>query len=141
MTAACDTNPDLFFSDSPADVEAAKDGCLDCPLSRFNACQAEGWRHEYGVFGGLSGDDRKAADPARYKYLVMGKQYDGARVDKRIIAGRMTETEAAREMGDQSPRDKALALLTAGKTSKEVADTLGVNRNTVRYWAAQARTN
>lgn len=141
MTAACDTNPDLYFSEAAADVEAAKDGCLDCPLSRFNACQAEGWAHEFGVFGGLSGNDRKAADPERYKYLVMGRQLAGARIDKGIIAARQLATMGEDSEQAAPTRARALELLAKGHGMAEVGRLLNVSSSTVRSWVRRAKVS
>jgi WhiB family redox-sensing transcriptional regulator len=45
-------NPDLFFAESPADVEAAKSVCGDCPI-RLNCLTAALERREpWGVWGG-----------------------------------------------------------------------------------------
>ncbi|ONH33822.1 WhiB family transcriptional regulator [Pseudofrankia asymbiotica] len=47
-----DADPDLFFAESPADVESAKAICRDCPIRL--ACLATALdRHEpWGVWGG-----------------------------------------------------------------------------------------
>ncbi|GAB3847434.1 hypothetical protein GCM10029963_28910 [Micromonospora andamanensis] len=128
MTSPCDAAPDVWMSENPEDIERAKDGCLDCPLSRFNACQSEGWRHEFGVFGGLSHVDRERIDPKRYAALSRTLDAAGVRVDKAIIAGR-----------EADPRDKAFALLAVGATSREVEAVTGVKAATVRKWAQRSR--
>ncbi|MDM4718419.1 WhiB family transcriptional regulator [Micromonospora sp. WMMA1363] len=143
MTAACNRNPDLWMSEKPADVEAAKDGCLDCPLSRYHACRAEGWSHEYGVFGGLSGDDRRRFDPFRMARVTRARDAQAQQIDKAIIAARkavalMVAEQAGPTVAD--PRSEAVRMLAFGASSRDVAVKLGVNRNTVRYWASRART-
>ncbi|MEU8086375.1 WhiB family transcriptional regulator [Micromonospora sp. NPDC049101] len=145
MTSACDTNPDRWMSDEPADIEAAKFGCEECPLSRFKACQAEGWKHEFGVFGGLSHHDRKALNALRYATTVKALNNDADRTDRQIMADRLAakvaEVSAAQEMGGKSPREQAMVLVGNGLSSREVADSLGVNAATVRYWKSQNRTD
>ncbi|GLU46754.1 WhiB family transcriptional regulator [Nocardiopsis ansamitocini] len=48
----CRPQPDLFFAEAPADVEAAKALCADCPVRA--RCLADALdRHEpWGVWGG-----------------------------------------------------------------------------------------
>jgi WhiB family redox-sensing transcriptional regulator len=45
-------DPDLFFAESPADVERAKALCLDCPLRRSCLAEALDRREPWGVWGG-----------------------------------------------------------------------------------------
>src|SRR5580693_2684700 len=45
-------DPDLFFAESPADVERAKALCLDCPLRRSCLAEALERREPWGVWGG-----------------------------------------------------------------------------------------
>jgi WhiB family transcriptional regulator, redox-sensing transcriptional regulator len=53
ITLPCwDVDPDLFFAEAPADVEAAKAVCQDCPV-RLTCLAAALKRHEpWGVWGG-----------------------------------------------------------------------------------------
>ncbi len=46
------TDPELFFAESPADVEAAKALCLDCPLQQVCLEGALDRREPWGVWGG-----------------------------------------------------------------------------------------
>ncbi len=46
------TDPDLFFAESPADVETAKALCLDCPLRAQCLSEALARREPWGVWGG-----------------------------------------------------------------------------------------
>jgi WhiB family redox-sensing transcriptional regulator len=53
-------DPDLFFAESPADVERAKALCVDCPLRATCLAGALERREPRGVWGGelvLSGVD------------------------------------------------------------------------------------
>ena len=45
-------DPDLFFAESPADVEAAKALCLDCPIRQRCLAGAVERREPWGVWGG-----------------------------------------------------------------------------------------
>jgi WhiB family redox-sensing transcriptional regulator len=48
----CRTDPDLFFAESPADVEVAKALCVGCPLRRDCLAGALDRREPWGVWGG-----------------------------------------------------------------------------------------
>ncbi len=45
-------NPDLFFAESPADVESAKALCRDCPVRDLCLAGALERREPWGVWGG-----------------------------------------------------------------------------------------
>lgn len=45
-------DPDLFFAESPADVERAKALCADCPLRQSCLAEALDRREPWGVWGG-----------------------------------------------------------------------------------------
>ena len=45
-------DPDLFFAESPTDVERAKALCLDCPLRLSCLSEALDRREPWGVWGG-----------------------------------------------------------------------------------------
>ena len=45
-------DPDLFFAESPADVEAAKALCVSCPLRTRCLAEALERREPWGVWGG-----------------------------------------------------------------------------------------
>ena len=45
-------DPDLFFAESPADVEAAKALCVGCPLRTRCLSEALARREPWGVWGG-----------------------------------------------------------------------------------------
>lgn len=46
------SNPDLWFAESPADVEFAKTMCLDCPVRALCLDGALARREPWGVWGG-----------------------------------------------------------------------------------------
>lgn len=54
----CRRNPDLFFSDDPEEIEAAKNICGSCPIKA--ACLRDAIDHGIydGVWGGTTGDER-----------------------------------------------------------------------------------
>jgi WhiB family transcriptional regulator, redox-sensing transcriptional regulator len=45
-------NPDLFFAESPTDVEAAKALCQECPIRELCLAGAVERREPWGVWGG-----------------------------------------------------------------------------------------
>jgi WhiB family redox-sensing transcriptional regulator len=45
-------DPELFFAETPADVEAAKAICLDCPIRATCLAGALDRREPWGVWGG-----------------------------------------------------------------------------------------
>jgi WhiB family redox-sensing transcriptional regulator len=45
-------DPDLFFAESPVDVERAKALCIDCPLRATCLAEALERREPWGVWGG-----------------------------------------------------------------------------------------
>jgi WhiB family transcriptional regulator, redox-sensing transcriptional regulator len=48
----CRENPELFFAESPADVETAKALCLGCPVRAECLAGALDRREPWGVWGG-----------------------------------------------------------------------------------------
>lgn len=48
----CTEDPDLFFAESPEDVECAKDMCRDCPARLACLAGALERREPWGVWGG-----------------------------------------------------------------------------------------
>ena len=46
------TDPELFFAESPADVEQAKALCVDCPVRQECLAGALDRREPWGVWGG-----------------------------------------------------------------------------------------
>jgi WhiB family redox-sensing transcriptional regulator len=48
----CASDPDLFFAESPADVESAKALCRDCRIQRACLSGARERREPWGVWGG-----------------------------------------------------------------------------------------
>lgn len=48
----------LFFSELPSKIEKAKELCAKCPMTQ--ECLALGMEMEFGIFGGLTPEERKA---------------------------------------------------------------------------------
>lgn len=48
----CRRDPDLFFAEDPADVEAAKEICRECPVREQCLADALERREPWGVWGG-----------------------------------------------------------------------------------------
>jgi WhiB family redox-sensing transcriptional regulator len=48
----CRSDPELFFAESPQDVELAKSQCVDCPIRRACLAGALERREPWGVWGG-----------------------------------------------------------------------------------------
>lgn len=48
----CQSDPELWFAESPADVEAAKALCLDCPVREQCLASALERSEPWGVWGG-----------------------------------------------------------------------------------------
>ncbi|MUL39865.1 WhiB family transcriptional regulator [Streptomonospora sp. PA3] len=48
----CRQEPDLFFAEAPAEVEAAKEICQDCPVREQCLADALERREPWGVWGG-----------------------------------------------------------------------------------------
>lgn len=117
----CYSDPDLFHSDAPPDMERAKRMCDDCPLSRFRACQHEGWDNEHGVWGGMSPVDRKAANPLRFASIVRASKRDATRIDATLT------------------RDRVLAMRREGVPVRVVAEKVGKTPNAVKLIDFKAR--
>ena len=62
-----DLDPELFYSEFALDIAVAKAACSNCPL--IEACATYAIKHEnYGVWGGMSADDRYTARGDHYAY-------------------------------------------------------------------------
>lgn len=66
-------NPDMFFSQHPADIQAAKTMCSNCPVKLL--CVSYAIDHDItdGIWGGLTETDRrqiKAAKQAQQKNRI-----------------------------------------------------------------------
>lgn len=140
----CESNPDIYFSDNPSDITTAKEGCESCPLKRFNACRTEGFKHEFGVFGGLSPEDRNTAP------VVKANQAAANNYDELIVATRKLEylggdftpeiVKAARAILMDAPdkRSAGIALNRMGIMHCQIGELLGVSSWAVKKWVVRA---
>ncbi len=76
-----DADPEIFFAEGPAELEAAKVICQDCPVKRMCLAGALNRHEPYGVWGGQ---------------LVL----NGAVVARKRPRGRPRKAEAARPHGE-----------------------------------------
>lgn len=60
----CHDDPEAWFRTDSASIAAAKAECRRCPIR--SACEALGADEPYGVFGGLSADDRREVQAATF---------------------------------------------------------------------------
>lgn len=64
-------NPDVMFPDKNIrDIEAAKSVCRACPVAVRDACLKENLYEEFGVFGGLTAEER-----ARLRATLRQREY------------------------------------------------------------------
>jgi WhiB family redox-sensing transcriptional regulator len=67
IVAACRaTDPDLFFSDNPADVDQAKQTCSGCPARGDCLSYALAHEIEFGVWGGSTPEERQTLRNTRH---------------------------------------------------------------------------
>ena len=52
-------DPEMWFATHPAEVKKAVDVCMDCPVRLLCANYAIANEEEYGVWGGLTEQDRR----------------------------------------------------------------------------------
>ena len=123
-----DEDPELFFVTGPGQasahqLEAAKAVCRRCPVAAACGEWALSTGQDFGVWGGLSEDERRAvrrARPAR----------------RPCRAGpRTPRSERARR------RAEAIARVEQGDRIDDVAAQAGVSRRTLDRWRADARTS
>jgi hypothetical protein len=57
-TLSIKESDNLFFSELPSKVAKAKALCAECPMTQ--ACLELGMEMEFGIFGGLTPQERKA---------------------------------------------------------------------------------
>jgi len=69
--SSCKGKQEFFFSDNKASlVREAKKICAECPV--LQQCLAHGMKHdEYGVWGGLTANERRMARRAQRSSLVV----------------------------------------------------------------------
>lgn len=131
--APCRRDPDLWFSEDPEDVEAAKAACLaECPLERVIACMDYAFDNEitWGVWGGVSSEERvekRCADCGETKALgefQRDQSADGRRTTCKPCANAATRRAWAAkrdEANAKAKRDGALAEARQCRTNEAQA--------------------
>lgn len=72
ISVPCETDPDLFFSEAPRAVAAAKTLCAGCGHTEtcanlaMTAERGENKSNRFGIFGGLTPDERWAIDHTEF---------------------------------------------------------------------------
>lgn len=117
----CHYDPDLFFANDAGRTQRAKGLCEQCPLSTFAQCQNDGWAHEYGVFGGLSPEDRRSIDEKRVRCVTQKAVADADRIDRELS------------------RNAMLRMLDGGMPIAEIAQRVGKPPNTVKSYIHRAK--
>ncbi|MGV9815776.1 WhiB family transcriptional regulator [Streptomyces cellulosae] len=71
--AECSNNPDKWFSEDPENIAQAKAACDRCPARE--ECATLGEDEEYGIWGGMTPDDRRSAK--RFRLLLREEIIEG----------------------------------------------------------------
>ena len=157
--ATClDENPEMFFpigNTGPAllQIEEAKTVCRRCPVIAECRRWAEGTRQEYGIWGGLSEEERRAL--RRKKLAAAQREASRSESCGHPHAGteagwrhhRSTHTAACRACRSAAPEaesgcraaipertlQEAVRRRDLGGPVNEIAGRLGVSRSTLRY--------
>lgn len=99
--AACTSeDPEMFFREDRDSTDKAKTVCASCPVT--SECLMKGMVEGYGIFGGLTADDRRLLRTAK---------------TAAAIAGRRTAIKQ---------------LHAQGFNDREIGDALGITRQTVQ---------
>jgi transcriptional regulator of acetoin/glycerol metabolism len=93
LTFPCTRNPELWFSESKDQESEAKEACGFCPVRA--ECGELGEDEEFGVWGGMNAEDRRAAKRLR---VIMLEEQVNHKIRK-FSAGGMSISAMARELG------------------------------------------
>ncbi|MGW0920422.1 WhiB family transcriptional regulator [Streptomyces sp. NPDC002755] len=93
LTLNCEANPDMYFSESPKVIAVAKGECRTCPVQ--DECGELGQNEAYGIWGGMTPDDRQRAQ--RFK-LILLEELINTRI-RRMQAEGVSISAMARELG------------------------------------------
>jgi WhiB family transcriptional regulator, redox-sensing transcriptional regulator len=91
-------NPDLWFADTPADLERAKQLCVDCPVRSVCLAGAMARQEPWGVWGGEIFE----------RGVVIPRKRPRGRPRKEDVAREAAE-RAAREAADRAARAQEAA--------------------------------
>lgn len=89
----CATDPDMWFSEDAEKVREAKHACDSCPTRE--ECAVLGEDEEFGIWGGMTPEDRRASK--RFRLLLLEEQVN-ARI-RRMQAEGASISAMARELG------------------------------------------
>jgi transcriptional regulator of acetoin/glycerol metabolism len=93
LTNACEGNPDYWFSENPAEIDHAKQACGFCPVRA--ECAEIGEDEEFGVWGGQSPEERRAAKRFR---VVLIEEWTNSKINS-MRADNMSISAMSRELG------------------------------------------
>ncbi|MEU8780025.1 WhiB family transcriptional regulator [Streptomyces sp. NPDC048637] len=110
MSYPCEVNPEFWFSENSRDMAHAKEACSHCP-ARIE-CAELGEDEEFGIWGGLSPDDRKAAKRFRVVMIeeTLNAKVRGMQADGMSISAMARELDIPRKtLADRLRRISGLA--------------------------------
>ena len=93
MSQSCEADPDLFFSEKAEDITQAKEACGFCPVRA--ECAELGKNEEFGVWGGMTPDERRSAQ--RFLLILLEEQ-NNAQI-RRMRSEGVSISAMARELG------------------------------------------
>lgn len=93
LTLCCEADPDQWFSEAPEKVAKAKAACDKCPVR--NECAELGEYEEYGIFGGMTPEDRRNA---RHFRVIMLEELTNNRIRSMHSEG-VSISAMSRELG------------------------------------------
>jgi hypothetical protein len=120
----CTSNPELWFSTEASEIAQAKSVCQGCSLRVHQACQREGYNHPYGVFGGMSADDRL-------------RERSGRAAKLRQLAATASVPPKATE--NAITRERILSMKRNGMSTRLMAESVGKTENAVKMVIYKAR--
>lgn len=119
-TPACRATPDLFHSDNPRDIAAAKAVCRDCPLQAACLDRALQIREPLGVWGGKDPDERSQIVKLRNRYGVTTLAVENRRAKVVELSKHMQPQRVAEVLG--VPINTVYAdRIRAGVTTRKVS--------------------
>jgi DNA-binding NtrC family response regulator len=92
LTKPCEGNPESWFSEIASEIEEAKQACGFCPVRE--ECAELGEDEEFGVWGGQSPEDRRAAKRFR---VIMLEEMNNAHI-RRMHREGVSISAMAREL-------------------------------------------
>jgi AraC-like DNA-binding protein len=93
LRLSCEGNPELWFSENPKFIAEAKEACDACPVR--DECAELGENEEFGIYGGMTPDDRRSAKRFR---VIMLEELTNSRI-KNMHGQGVSISAMARELG------------------------------------------